>query len=157
MARGFTQEWLKDALAKNPGLSIGDSVSAVPFPKPQPIQEKPQNGKGVLRGKRKMNKTEAAYGKLLEAKKQRGEIIDYKWEGLTLRWDDGMTYTPDWTVYESVLPAEDRPFVSILLIETKGGHIYDDSKVKFRAARENWPMFRFEMWQTKKGQWMQIA
>lgn len=96
-----------------------------------------------------MNKTEQAYASRLEAMKNRRDILDYVREGVTLRWDDGLAYTPDFWVLHIDGSQE--------MIETKGPHIRDDALVKFRAARDKWKRaYSFSMWQLRKGEWEKI-
>lgn len=94
-----------------------------------------------------MNKTESAFTRLLDAMKSRGDIDRYDREGITLRWDDGMTYTPDFSCYNGS---------QITFIEVKGAFIEGDALVKFRSARAHWAMFKFEMWQYAKREWNKI-
>lgn len=119
----------------------------------KPNDEKPQPrrapGLSKPRGRKGMNETETAYALILEARKRAGEIVRYEREGITLRWPDGMTYSPDFCIWETI---DSR----ILLAETKGAFLREDALVKFRAARAYWPEFRFEMWQLSKGSWTQI-
>lgn len=114
-----------------------------------PAKTKRAPGLAKPRGRKGMNKTEAAYALILEARKRAGDIHRYGREMITLRWEDGMTYSADFAVWESI---DSR----LLLIETKGAFIEGDALVKFRAARAHWPEFRFEMWQLKKGTWTQL-
>lgn len=114
-----------------------------------PAKAKRAAGLAKPRGRKGMNRTEAAYALILEALKRAGDIHRYEREGITLRWQDGMTYTPDFTVWNSI---DSR----LLLIETKGAFIEGDALVKFRAARAHWPEFHFEMRQLKKGTWTQL-
>lgn len=117
-----------------------------------------------LRAAKKPNKTEAEYGRILESMKSRGEIIEYRYEGITLKWAD-MRYTPDWFVIteralsgviEFNVADQSKPdWVRIKLIEVKGAHIWDRDTVRFKGARAAWPMFAFEMHQ-KKGAWRRI-
>lgn len=44
------------------------------------------------------NKTEAEYGRILEARKQAGEIEWYAFEGITFKLADDTRYTPDFAV-----------------------------------------------------------
>lgn len=129
----------------------------------QPMKPKKPSGLAKPRGRKQMNKTEAAYAAILEARKRKAEIDGYTWEGMTLRWPDGMTYTPDFAVTEGYKTVEvggqfpDEKWSRIVLIETKGPWIEDDAKVKFRAARAHWPEFEFKMMQrAKDGSWSQI-
>jgi hypothetical protein len=110
----------------------------------------------------KMTKTEREYSFILEAMKRRGEIDDYEFEGMTLKWG-GLRYTPDFIVVKTI-PIEcescgkthARLQTYIRFIEVKGGHIWEDSLVKFKAARARWYKFQFEMHQKKAGEWKRI-
>src|SRR4051812_33789252 len=107
------------------------------------------------RKRKEPNKTEAEYGRILESMKLRGEIVEYRYEGITLKWAD-MRYTPDWFVIaEEHLDCE-KEFQLIRLIEVKGAHIWDRDTVRFKGARAAWPMFQFEMHQKKGGEWRRI-
>ena len=50
-----------------------------------------------------MNKTEEAYGQLLELLKRTGEIRDYQFEGIKLRLAARTFYTPDFVVVTDCL------------------------------------------------------
>jgi len=99
---------------------------------------------------RQPNKTESEFGLILEARKRRGEIIAYAYEGLSLRWGGGMRYTPDWVVF-----IEDAP---IKLIECKGGYIWPKDLIRFKGCRAQWcgSYFDFEMHQKKEGSWIRL-
>lgn len=104
------------------------------------------------RGARQPNKTEAEYGRILESAKQRTEIYEYAYEAMTLRWGDGMRYTPDWVTFH--FPASNH---GITVIEVKGGHIFDRDLVRFKGCRAEWKdRFFFEMWQKKAGEWRRL-
>lgn len=121
----------------------------------QSIGNKPQ-GKGKPRGRAPMNKTEQSFANILEARRRRGEIHSWEREGITLRWPDGMSYSPDFAVVEGTLDVNGRTAVALTFIETKGAYIHEDALVKFRAARAHWPLYRFEMHQLAKGEWTKI-
>lgn len=111
-----------------------DSAPVVEVPKP----------KG-----RQPNKTEAEFGLILEAQKRKGDIIAYAYEGLSLRWSDGMRYTPDFVVI-----VEDSPF---RLVECKGGYIWPKDMIRFKGCRAEWKKhFDFEMHQKREGTWQRI-
>lgn len=55
-------------------------------------------GRTVRRAPGVMNKTEAEYAKLLDERVQRGEILEYWFEGVTLRLADMCRLTPDFFV-----------------------------------------------------------
>jgi hypothetical protein len=118
-----------------------------------PLAKNPAYVKALQEAKRattpKMNKTEAEYGRILEAMKSRGEIDHYAYEGVTLSWGDGMRYKPDFAVFK-----EGRPPT---LIEVKGGHIWSRDLVRFKGCRAEWKRwFVFEMHQKRKGQWLRL-
>jgi hypothetical protein len=116
----------------------------------------------------KMNKTESEFSLRLEAMKRKDEIKRWEFEGITLRWGDGMRYTPDFVVFTNVmqmlrqmelLKPDQFPTVEwkgIKLIEVKGAHIWDRDTVRFKGAAAYWPEFAFEMWQKKAGEWKRI-
>lgn len=102
-------------------------------------------------GKRRkeMNKTESEFARILDAKVARGEIDSWAYEELTLRWPDGMRYTPD---FVTVI---DSGYLTTL-IEVKGAHLWAKDVVKFRAARDKWgDRFKFEFWQKIDGVWQE--
>jgi hypothetical protein len=80
-----------------------------------------------------MNKTEAEYGKLLELRKQAGEVLWYLFEGVKLRLADNTFYSPDFTVMLADGTME---------IHEVKGHWEDDARVKIKVAAERFP-FRF--------------
>lgn len=89
----------------------------------------------------KGNKTEAAYMALLEARKRAGEILWYRFEGITLKLAQDTRYTPDFFV----LAADG----SLECHETKG-FWRDDARVKIKVAAAMFP-FRFVAVQKAKG------
>lgn len=82
----------------------------------------------------KMNKTEAAYALVLEARRQGGELKAWKYEPLRLILAPKTTYCPDFLVVTS----DDE----IELHEVKG-FWRDDARVKIKVAATTFPWFRF--------------
>ena len=80
-----------------------------------------------------MNKTESAYRDHLEALLHAGEILWYRFEGVTLKLADGCRYTPDFVLMNREGWIECH--------EVKG-HWQDDARVKIKVAAEMFP-FRF--------------
>jgi hypothetical protein len=80
-----------------------------------------------------MNKTEAAYGALLEQRRMAGEVAWYRFEGMKLRLADNTFYTPDYAVMLADGTME--------MHEVKG-FWQDDARVKIKVAAEMYP-FRF--------------
>lgn len=98
-----------------------------------------------------MNKTEARFAALLDARVARGEIISWAYEEITLRWPDGMRYTPDFVL---IVRDPSFPVTYTVLVEVKGAHSWAKDIVKFRSARDKWGgRFRFQFCQEVNGQW----
>jgi hypothetical protein len=86
-----------------------------------------------------MNKTEAAHASDLELRKRAGEIQDYRWQPLRLKLAPDCTFEPDFMV----LLADG----TVEFHEVKGGFITDDGMVKVRVAAQQFPWFRFLLFQ----------
>lgn len=80
-----------------------------------------------------MNGLERAYSQVLDARLAAGEILDWKFEAVTLKLADACRYTPDFMVIAADATVEFH--------ETKGRWM-DDAKVKFKVAAAQFP-FRF--------------
>jgi hypothetical protein len=78
-----------------------------------------------------LNKTEQAYANYLEALKQAGSIIWYKFEGLKFRLADNTFYTPDFAVQRAN---------GLLEAHEVKGHWQDDARVKIKIAAEMYPI-----------------
>lgn len=78
-----------------------------------------------------MNQLEAAYAALLEKRKQAGEILWYKFEGIKFRLADNTFYTPDFAVLLANSQLEAH--------EVKG-FWQDDAKVKIKVAANTYPI-----------------
>ena len=93
----------------------------------------------------KMNQTEAAFRLML---KSRFPDCEIRFEAYKLRIGERCYYCPDFAVIH----------LSGLIdfYECKGGHIWEDSLIKCKAAKEMYQHHIFEMWQHKNGSWTQI-
>ena len=78
-----------------------------------------------------MNKTEAEYAGMLEARKRAGEIAWYAFEPFKIRLADRTFYDVDF----GVMLSDGRLEVH----EVKGGFITDDGRVKLKIAAEHFP------------------
>ena len=81
------------------------------------------------------NKTEQQYeDEVLKPALASGEILWYKFEGMTFKLADNTRYTPDFMVLNKDLTLEAR--------EIKGSltFIQDDAKVKIKVANEQFPL-----------------
>lgn len=94
-----------------------------------------------------MNKTEAEYHRILQARERVGELLHiFEHESIKFRIGDKRCwYTPDFAVIgrDGVLE----------LHEVKGGRVWDDARVKFQAAKLNYKHFRWYWCQKKDGVW----
>lgn len=86
----------------------------------------------------KMNRTEAAYGVVLEASKRAGAIREYHFQALTLKLGDDCRYTPDYLVV--------RDDWTLELHEVKG-FMRDDALVKLKVCAR---LFPFRVFVVKK-------
>jgi hypothetical protein len=91
----------------------------------------------------KMNKTEAAYAKYLEALKHAGEVLWYAFEPMNLKLADKCFYAVDFLVMVKTGQLECH--------EVKG-YWTDDALVKIKTAAANFP-FRFIAVRLVKGEW----
>jgi hypothetical protein len=101
--------------------------------------------RGVLK-EPDMNGTERKYAQLLELRQKAGEILWWKFEGLTLKLADDTRYTPDFVVMLKDGMIECH--------ETKG-HWRDDALVKIKVASAQFP-FKFRSFSLKnRTQWIE--
>lgn len=77
-----------------------------------------------------MNKTEQAYAVTLEQRKQAGEIVWYRFEGIKFRLADNTFYTPDFAVMLAGGALEAH--------EVKG-FWQDDARAKIKIAADLYP------------------
>ncbi len=100
-----------------------------------------------------------------------GELACALYEFFTLRLADGVRYTPDWVTLTHEAAARFGPLLDIAesmvlrapipagfldgfeAHEVKGGHIWDDARVKLKVAASQFPC-RFVLGQKTKGQWI---
>lgn len=108
----------------------------------------PEKKEKKLRGGKCMNKTEARFFAELEARQRHGEFVAAHFERITLRLADGCRFTPDFTIV-----GNDG---KLTFWEVKGAHVWEDSKIKFRVAREQNPWAEFAMFQWQKTQFVRI-
>lgn len=141
------------------------------------LRQKPASGSEAASGvktakkrgksRREMNATEREFSRMLESNRKSGALISYDYEGLTLRWGEGagmMTYTPDFVAVRRIhyldpdfYTEEERkhPLVQLVFFEIKGAHAWQKDIVKFKAARANWPLYEFQLWEKGSDGWAQ--
>ena len=98
--------------------------------------------------KHKMNKTEKAWADRLELRRHGKEIVWWAFEPVKFRLADNTTYTPDFVAVNS------NGFIEVH--EIKGGHIQDDSRVKFKVAAKKYWFLRWWMVQKTKTDWKTV-
>jgi hypothetical protein len=103
--------------------------------RPKPLPKRTPKG---------MNGTERKYAEILELRKKAGEILDAKYEGITLKLADGSRYTPDFFV---TFPGH------IECHETKGGLFREAARVRLLVAAEQFWQFRFVLVRYVNKQW----
>lgn len=114
----------------------------------------PKGAPKPFRQAKQPNKTESEFGRILEARKLRGEFDSVTFEAVKLRIAGNCYYAPDYMAVHMHRLGNVYPVITFF--EVKGAHIWDDSKVKFRAAAERHSWAEFQMWQKKQGEWRRI-
>jgi hypothetical protein len=107
-----------------------------------PGHQKPVQRKWSTKKRPSKTKAEADYELILKAEHPEAAIL---FEAVKLKIDDTCWYLPDFFIPEIVT-----------FFEVKGSHIWEDSKIKFKAARVLYPWAKFEMWQIKGGSWKRL-
>ncbi len=92
-----------------------------------------------------MNGTERRYAQLLDLRQKAGEVIWWKYEGMTLKLADDTRYTPDFALMLRSGAIECH--------EIKG-FLRDDALVKIKVAAAQFP-FKFRMFSWKQRQWVE--
>jgi hypothetical protein len=159
MAKSGAIRWTPEQLAefqrrteqeKNQRVSrLLENVAKAPTP---PAPNKNAQGPGEAfyalgrLAKGDMNKTEAAYAQLLEAKKHTGEIIDWRFHPIRVRLADRTYYEPDFLVMTAARELQ--------IHETKGAFTTDKGQMKIKLCAEVLPWFRvFKCSKQKDGSW----
>lgn len=134
----------------------------VPNPDPSlPQPEKEPATKLMRKRRRKMNGTESRFADVLAAMQRKGEIVSFEFEGMTLRWgnEETFSYTPDFAVIVNVeIPGgTPKPHVRLRFVEVKGALIRPNDWSRFKHARDNFPLYEFELWQWKEKTWTRLT
>lgn len=116
--------------------------------------------------KDRMTRPEREMGLILEAQKRAGEILEYRFEGISLAWGidpktgKAMRYKPDfWVHLNPTFEHSEHLFdrLPVRLIECKGPRIWPQDFIRFKGARACWPRFEFELWQRgRDGTWARL-
>lgn len=107
-------------------------------PEKTPSPDKPKRKPSHVKGE--MNKLEALYAQRLDALKHDGAVKFWQFERLTFPLAPDTTLTPDFVVFTPT---------DVEIHEIKGGHVWEDSWVKFKIAATMYPQFRW-FWCTRE-------
>lgn len=144
-------------MIKPPGACVGGAVAGVLAPKGA---DTPESAKRPGKRRKEMNLTEAEFATFLENEVRLQKIVSFEYEGITLRWGklDNIQYTADFAVIATASKdgLSEYPAIRLQFIETKGAHIWPKDIQKFKAARNQFPMYEFQMWQRKQREWERI-
>ena len=99
-----------------------------------------------IRQARQMNKLEARYAAHLDILKAAGDVNWWAYEAVKLRLADNTFYTPDFIVWTKDWHLD--------IHETKGW-LREDANVKFKVAKEMFPIFGFRMLFFQGGRWQE--
>jgi hypothetical protein len=133
-----------------PELRVNDGRDEQPTKTklPQPVQ---------------MSRPEIEMGMMLEAQKRAAEIVDYRFQGMSLAYSPDpetgilLRYKCDYVV---IVDRDTEFYARIKIIECKGHGkhaISAAAKLRFKGAKAAWPMFKFEMHQRgRDGQWRRV-
>jgi hypothetical protein len=107
-----------------------------------PLPESFQTGapKKPKKPEKKKSRAEQEMEQILEAQLRRGEIAEFGFEKIVLIvGSDLCRYTPDF----HVILRDGR----LRFIEVKGGKKWEDSIIKYKCAKHQFPHFEFQMWE----------
>lgn len=102
------------------------------------------------------NKTEAAYEAHLELQLRAGEIMGYRFEGITLKLADNTRFTPDFLVFsnDGVVELHDTKGTTKKKLSSgpvAAPWIEEDAKIKLKVCAELYPFRVFAVFKTKEG------
>jgi hypothetical protein len=140
---------VKSLLSIFPRASQSFIEANPPPPSLRVSQQAPKIRRGV------MNKIETEFAMILQAQRQRGDILRYEFEGITLRFAS-VRYTPDFVVFPPATAVSGQ----VKLIEVKGPFIkgkFERAIERFRHARTYYgDVFLFELHQRTRQGWRRI-
>ena len=108
--------------------------------------------KGRVKPPKGMNKTESLYDAHLAMRKRLGEVLWYKFEGVTLKLADDTRLTPDFAVMLADGSIELHDTKVIRRGESRP-HIEDDARAKMPIAAESFPFRIKAVWPLPSGEW----
>lgn len=140
MSKNIFKDWTPEQVEAHNAKVAGTTLPALPkktFPRVTvDAAQRPSTDEA------KLNKTETDYLAILRAKPT------VRWIGIqaiTFKLADNCRYTPDFCII-----TEDNRFIAI---DTKGKHIWEDSKIKMKMAARIFTWVRFVIAQKKAGKW----
>lgn len=119
---------------------------------PAPAAVAPPKARGRIRPPKSQNKTEAAYDAHLAMRKRLGEVLWYRFEGITLKLGDDCRLTPDFAVLlaDGSLELHDT---KVIHRGKKRAHVEDDALAKMRVAADMFPFTIRMVWPSPNGEW----
>lgn len=136
--------------AANPGLQdflVGGN--AAPQRPNSCVLPVPGDKTAAPRPAKRQTNAELCVAAMLKRQQAQGEILSFGFEDITLKvGEPECRYTGDFAAF--------LPDGRIRILEAKGGRIWEDGLVKFKAARKQYPKIEFEMWQIKKDEMKRI-
>jgi hypothetical protein len=122
-----------------PGTNLEKALAALPK-----AQKRGKYGAQPIAGV--MNKTEARFAAILEARKRAGEILDYWYESFNVRLAKKTWFKADFLI---MFHSGALEFVDV----KGGGPTADDAQVKIKVAAEMYPRFGWVQERFKGGGW----
>jgi hypothetical protein len=95
----------------------------------------PKGSRGSAHERFKMNRAEARFAEWQEGRRLAGEIRAWSFERDTLVLTPDMKYTPDFRIEELT--------GLFTFVDVKGGHVWEDSIIKAKAAAGLFPWHQF--------------
>jgi len=105
-----------------------------------------------------MNATEREFLFFLQQKQAIGEFSSFGYEIITLRWGvdaSELSYTPDFAAFRQNGAWNGKPWIQIVFYEIKGAHAWKQDIVRFKAARNHFISFEFQLWEKGDQGWQQ--
>lgn len=120
-----------------------DTVEGIPLGPQSPLRARQAASAPTENGPRYKSKGEALYAGYLHVRQRGGDILDWRYESVTLRLGERVRYTSDFYV---------RPRTGrIQLHEVKGPWAWEDSRVKLQAAAAAYPDLEFYLVKVIRG------
>lgn len=129
----------------SPAIGVGPPSLVVPVATVPPSRPRPKS----LDPRASMTRVEMRMADVLDLRVRQGEVSSWWFEHIVFKTGaDRTTYRPD---FVALLPDG-----SLEIIETKGGHIWEDARKSFKAAAAMYPFARWRMLQWVDDEWRTV-